>query len=414
MTTRTQAPTIHQHRFANGLTLVVEPIASVASAAMTLLTPAGITTEPADRQGVGAILSEMIFRGAGELDARQHSDALDQLGVHRSGEVLTHHMRLGATMMGDRIDAALPLLLDMIRRPRLDETTFEPSRQLAITAIDSLEDNPQHKVMIELKRQHVGDPMGRSTMGLLEHLENLTHAQVVSHYKQRCVADGAIIGLAGNVEFEKVRDQIGELLGDWSGSAKLATPNAPPPHTYHHIEADTTQQHIGLAYDTVGELDPMSMTQRVAVAVLSGGMSGRLFTEVREVRGLCYSVYASYGAQRERGVVYAYAGTTTQRAAETLSVLRGELIRLADGVERDEFDRAIVGLKARLVMQGESTSARASAIAGDQFLRGRPRTLDDVAAEIDAVTLDKVNDFVAAHRAGDFTTLNIGPDKLDV
>lgn len=406
------APPILTHRYANGLTLLAEPMAGVASVGMTLLTPAGAAAEPESRQGVAGILAEMIFRGAGDLDSRAHSDALDRLGVHRSSDVYTQHMRLGATMMGERLAEALPLLTDCITRPHLADDALDPSRQLAIASIEALEDDPQHKVMIELKRLHVGEPIGRSTMGRIDHLQAMSAQDVRTFYKQRCVSGGSILALAGCLDFEKVRDQVGELLEGFSGAADEIADNALPPRRYRHMPADSAQQHIGVAYDTIGELDPQNMTQRVALAVLSGGMSGRLFTEVRENRGLCYSVYATYGAQRDRGVVYGYAGTTPQRAEETLQVMTAELRRLADGVEPDEFDRAIVGLKSRLVMQGESTSARASALASDQFMRGRPRTLDDIADAIDDVTLDKLNAFVAAHKPGEMTTLNIGPEEL--
>ena len=405
-------PPILTHRYANGLTLVVEPMAGVASVGMTLLTPAGAATEPQARQGVAGMLSEMIFRGAGKLDSRAHSDALDRLGVHRSSDVYTQHMRLGATMMGERVAEALPLLIDCVTRPHLADDAFDPSRQLAIASIEALEDDPQHKVMIELKRHHLGEPIGRSTMGRIDHLEAMGVDEVRTFAEQRCVSGGSILALAGCVDFEMVRDQIGELIEDWSGAADEIASNEPPARSYHHMQAESAQQHIGVAYDTIGELDPQNMAQRVALAVLSGGMSGRLFTEVRENRGLCYSVYATYGAERGRGFVYGYAGTTPQRADETLQVMTGELRRIADGVDADEFDRAIVGLKSRLVMQGESTGARAASLASDQFMRGKPRTLDDIAAAIDDVTLDKLNDFVAAHKPGDMTTLNIGPEPL--
>jgi len=407
----TAAEPIHTHRFASGLTLLVEPMRGVSSASMTLLLPAGAASEPADQRGVGDVLAEMMLRGAGELDARAHSDALDRLGVHRSSEVRTHHLRLGATMMGDRIAAALPLMLDCALRPQLTDEAFDPSRQLAIAAIDALDDDPQQKVMIELKSQHLGEPIGRSTLGRLDDLKNLTADQVRAFYQQRCKPGGAILALAGNVNFEKVRDQVGQLIESWTGSADEIKPNPLPPRVARHIEAATAQQHIALAYDTIGELDPASMTQRVAIGVLAGGMSGRLFTEVRENRGLCYAVGATYAAMREHGSVMAYAGTTTQRAPETLKVLKDELRKLSDGVEQDEFERAVVGLKARLVMQGESTGARAASLAGDQFVRGKVRTLDEVAAEIDAVSLDAVNAFVADHKPDEFTQLIIGPKE---
>lgn len=404
---------IESRQLDNGLTLLVEPIEGVASVGLTMLTAAGAANEPADRLGVGAVLSEALFRGAGGLDARGHSEALDQLGIKRGCEVQTYHARLSATFIGDRIDGALPLLTDMVRRPRLADASFGPSRDLAVQAIESLEDEPQDKLMIALKHAHLPAPLNRSPMGRIDCLRGMTNEDVRAYFDGAFVAGGSIVAVAGAVDVDDVTRRIEALLGDWAGTGAAPGATDEAERGYQHVHADSTQQHIGIAFDAVPETDARSMTQRVAVAVLSGGMSGRLFTEVREKRGLCYAVHAGYSSLIDRGAVLAYAGTTHERAAETLDVLTGELIRLHDGVERDEFDRAIVGLKSRLVMQGESTSARARAIAHDQFLLGRPRTLDDFAAAIDAVTLDGLNDFLAAHRPGEMTTVTIGPAPLE-
>ncbi len=404
---------IHSNTFDNGLVLLVEPIEGVQSVGMTMLLPGGACMQPSDQQGTATVLAEMMLRGAGDLDARQHSEAMDQLGIRRSTDVQMYHLHLGASFLGDRIDAVLPLLMDMVRRPQLTDAAFDPSRDLALQAIDALEDEPQQKVMIELKRRHLPDPLGRSTMGETTDLKSLTADHVRQYQSSTFVPSGTIIGLAGKVDFEAARDAIGNLLGDWQGSATLPAPGGNGHTGYQHVKADSTQQHIGLAYPAVAESDPLSMTQRLGVAVLSGGMSGRLFTEVREKRGLCYAVNAAYRSLKDRGAIYAYAGTTTQRAQETLDVLKQELQRMARGVEQDEFDRAVVGLKSRLVMQGESTSARANAIAGDQLLLGRPRTLDEMHDAVEAVTLDRLNAFLADHPAKEFTTLTIGPEPLN-
>ena len=141
-------------------------------------------------------------------------------------------------------------------------------------------------------------------------------------------------------------------------------------------------------------------------------MAGRLFAEVREKRGLCYSVYATYAAGRERGAVFGYAGTTPPRAQQTLDVMVGELRRLSDGVDESEFQRAIVGMKSRLVMQGESTGARAGSLATDQYVLGRPRGLDELATRVDGVTHEALNAFLREHPPGEMTVTTIGPDPL--
>ncbi len=403
---------IHTHRYDNGLTLLIEPIEGVASAAMRLLLPAGVATEPYDRLGVGAVLTDCLFRGAGDRDAKAHSDAMDLLGIKRDCGLQTFHAGLSATFIGERIDQSLTLLMDMVRRPHLSDEAFAPARDLAVQAIDALEDEPQQKLMIALKAAHLPQPLGRSDMGDREHLSVMSSQDVRDHHARTFVPNGSILSFAGHVDPKHVIDLVGDQLGDWAGSTDEPTIGSPPTPAYHHTRADSAQQHIGIAYDALPQRDDRSILQQVAVAVLSGGMSGRLFTEVREKRGLCYSVYATYSSLINQGVVMAYAGTTTERAAETLDVLSEQLRVIHDGVEQDEFDRAIVGLKTRVVMQGESTGARARAIAQDHFLLGAPRTLDACAEEIDGVTLKDLNDFLHANRPGPMTTVTIGPEPL--
>jgi predicted Zn-dependent peptidase len=142
-------------------------------------------------------------------------------------------------------------------------------------------------------------------------------------------------------------------------------------------------------------------------------MSGRLFTEVREKRGLCYSVSAGYSSGREFGSVTGYVGTTPERAQESLSVLLAEMDRInRSGIEESELRRAVIGMKSRLVFSGESTGARAAALASDQHRLGRPRSLAELADEIDRVTLEQVNNYLRSRTMGRVTIQTLGPVAL--
>lgn len=406
--------TIHQHRFDNGLWLLAEPVAGAQSLALSVLTPAGLAAEKHGEQGVASLLAEVICRGAGDLDARQHSDALDRLGVRRSTRAGDRTLSLSAAMIGSKFPQAAPLLFDMLRRPQLPEGAMEPARALALQSLASLEDEPQQKVFVELRKCHYPEPFNRSSLGAKADLESATLQQVREHAQRGLVPDGSIIGIAGCFDWDQVKGIVAQQLGDWKGKAHEPVAGVKATRGYTHQTAETEQVHIGLAYDAPSEPDPSSIYQRLGAAVLSGGMSGRLFTEVREKRGLCYSVYAAYSGQRDRGAMLSYAGTTVPRAQETLEILVAELKRLSLGATADEFSRAIVGIKSRLVMQGESTGARAHAIAADQHILGRPRTLDELAAEVDAVTLVKLNDYLKTHPPGEMTVVTVGPGKLNV
>lgn len=403
---------INYEQLPSGLWLLAEPIASSQSLSMSLLAPGGVAAEPEGQQGVATMLAEMVCRGAGSLGARPHSDAMDRLGVQRGTDVEIHHLCLSATMVGDKIAHALPLLLDMIRRPLLAEDALEPSRDLSLQALEALEDEPQQRVMLELRQRHFPQPFERSPLGRREHLEAMSLVNVHRFHQTACVPDGSILAFAGKLDWPRLRDQVLACLDDWSGRLDGAGQTGEPPRGYQHLEADTAQAHLAVAYDTVAEPCEQSILQRAAAAVLSGGMSSRLFTEVREKRGLCYAVHSIYVGQRERGAMFSYAGTTVPRAQETLDVMTSELTRLAEGVGPDEFERAKVGMKSRLVMQGESTAARAAAIAADQYTRGRPRTLSEMADRVEAITLPKLNAFLRDHPPGEMSVVTIGPSPL--
>ena len=404
---------IHQHRLDNGLWLVAEPIADVQSLAMSFQIPAGVTSEPPGRQGVAALVAEMMCRGAGELDARAHSDALDRLGVQRGTGVETRQLRLSATMLSANAAEALPLLTDMVRRPHLADGAMAPSRDLALQTLAALEDEPQQKVFLRLKGRHYAEPFGRSPLGRQADLEAMAVDDVRAFARSALVPESAVLGFAGRFDWAELKGEVERLLGDWRGGSEEVPETEAPERGYVHEPARSAQVHIGLMYDALPMADARSVLCQAATAVLSGGMSGRLFTEVREKRGLCYAVYASYAGQKDRGAVLSYAGTSEPRAQETLDVLCREHRRLSEGIEADEFERAVVGMKSRLVMQGELTAARARAIAIDQDIHGRPRSLVELAAEVDGITLDGLKRFVAEHPAGAMTIVTIGPRALN-
>ncbi len=392
-----------------GLIVVVEPIGGVASVALNWLLPVGSATDPPDGDGQSALVSELIFRGAAGMSSREHSDALDRLGVRRSSQTLTHHLGLGATLVGDRLAEALPLLTAMVRQPAFPEQAVEAVRSLCIQSLESLEDDPQHLVMLRLREQHLAPPFNRHGYGTRRVLETTSIDALREAWSARCVPRGSILTAAGRVDPESLSRQLEGLLEGWRGEHDEPVESGRPKRGVLHVSDKTAQVHLALAYDAPREADERSMLERVAVGVLSGGTSSRLFTEVRQKRSLCYSVGASYQAGRDRGLVALYAGTTPDRAQETLEVCSQEIHRLAEGVEREEFDRAVIGSTSGLVMQGESSAARAASIASDQFRLGRPRPLDERKREIESISIDDLNAYLARRGFGDLPVASIGP-----
>jgi predicted Zn-dependent peptidase len=401
-----------QHTFPNGLTLLVEKMPGVQSGAMTFLLDAGAATDPVDRTGSATVISDLVLRGAGERDNRALTAYLDSLGLQRSSSVGVFHTRFGSAALAQRVLDALPTYADIVRRPHMPADGFEAGRDLALQSLEGIDDEPRQKLMIKLREWHFPSPFGRNTMGEKEHLEKLTLEAAKIDWQRRYRARNSILALAGNIEFNQAKELVERSFGDWQAGEELVVPQTPPPGNYRHEPQQSEQTHIGIAYPSLPETHADYYTLRLAIEVLSGGMSGRLFTEVREKRGLVYNVWAGYSSLKDSGSILGYAGTSNDRAQATLDTVIGELYRLQEGVTAEELQRAKTGLKASTVMQGESTGARAGAIAHDFFMRGRIRTLDEVKAGIDAVTLDGVNAFLKRNPPGPFTVVTVGPKEL--
>jgi predicted Zn-dependent peptidase len=399
----------------NGLTLVAEEISGVRSAAFVLLLSAGAVTDPDGREGAASVLEGLVYRGAGGRDTRALSDALDGLGIQRSGGAELEQTSFGGAMLADDLERSLALYADIVRRPHLPEEGLAAERDLALQKLDRLEDNPAEKLVVELRRAYFTSPHGRSPLGTREGLEALTRARLAEDHVSRYRPQGTILGVAGKIDWPKLKATVEDLFGDWQGTPPATpAPVATKGPAYRHVQQDTAQEQIGVVYPTARHSEPGYYEARVAVEILSGGMGARLFTEVREKRGLVYTVRAAHQSLRGAGLIVGYAGTTPERSQETLEVLLAELQGIANGVTQAEVDRARVGLMSALVMQGQATRTRSQAIARDFYMLGRVRSLDEIRTALEAVTPASIQAHLRELPPGPFNVVTLGPRALVV
>lgn len=405
--------TVQARTLGNGLVAIVEPMAGVRSAAFSVLAPAGSVFDPPGKNAAAAVLCEMLPRGAGSRDSRKLSNALDDLGVQREEGVGTAHLSLSGAMIADNLEPALRLYRDLLREPHLPEDEFEPAQAGVGQTIRGNEDEPRQKVITELRQRCFVTPWGLPSDGTLAGLEALSHGDILAQYRACVRPNGTIIGVAGAVDPAATLDLLEALFADWATVSPPSLSTGPRGVKRDHIDHESTQTNIGIAYDAVPYDHPDYYAAWAAVGVLSGGMSARLFTEVREKRGLCYAVSASLTSLKHAGQVLCYAGTTNERAQQTLDVTLGELRRLGEGIDDDELDRCKAGAKSSLIMQQESTRSRAGSLARDWYHLGRVRPLAEVRREIDGLTTTRVLDYVRTHPADDVTILTLGPKPLE-
>jgi predicted Zn-dependent peptidase len=408
-------PFVKHHAFPNGLVLVAESMPSVQSAAFALLLPAGAAYEPADLGGSASMLAEWITRGAGDLDSRELLTALDNLGVSHGEGAQTLHTSVSAATLSRNLIPSLEIYADVIRRPLLDDEEVEPIRALALQSLQGLEDDPGSKVIYELRRRHFPDPWGRAAPGTIEGVRKASPDDLRAFHRAHYRPNGAILAVAGAIDFDELKEAVARLFGDWEPRPEASVNLRHVGPSRDHLLKETQQTQIALAYPTVTVDSPDYYQARAMIGILGGYSSSRLFTEVREKRGLCYSVYATYEGHKDRAAVLCQAGTSTDRAQETLDVTLAEIHRLGlEGVDAEELDTMRAGLKSSLIMQQESSMSRAGSLASDWFYLGRVRPIDEIAGALDALTPESVGEFAARNSTGEMTILTLGPTALQL
>jgi predicted Zn-dependent peptidase len=380
--------------------------------------PGGSAYDPDDREGRSAMWAELLLRGAAARDSRAQAEAFDRLGVTRGVDVGAYTLRVSATLLGAQVSPALELLSEMVLSPRMDDASVEPSRELALAALDAVKDDPQERASHLARARHYAPPLHRSGLGSEQGLTDITGDELRAQWRSTVLpggAHGAVLGFAGDINPREIIAQLNALTKNWRGIAGEVTLRDTALRGYAHAEDPSNQVQIIVLHDAPSESSPDSVLEKIVVSVLSGGMAGRLFTEVREKRGLCYSVAAGYRGDRDFGSVSAYVGTTPDKAQQSLDVLLAELRSLSTQkgrVTKEEFDRAVTGMLTGVVFSGESTGARAGSIIADYRRLGRPRTLEETAQQIRSVTLDQVNEYLARRAMGRITIQTLGPTPL--
>ena len=393
----------------NGLTLIVEEIPYVSSVAYDLFIPGGIISDKEDTIGASLILAEMTSRGAGDYDSRSLIERFDDMGVVHSEAAGKSGFAYKGALLPEKLADALDLVAMMVLKPHLPAEEIDNVRNLFLQDIRSLQDDPARRAMMSLNEKYYPVPYGRPAIGTLEGLQATTTDTLRSEWERLYHPAGAVLSIAGKVTYAEVEKIVLHSFDKWQGEAvKKPAFNEVTKGGYHHIESDSAQLQITLAYPSVPFLAPHYYAAKVALNILSGGMFGRLFVEVREKLGLCYSVYAGHICDKEYGNIIAYAGTVPERAEKTLEVMLRELKNLKGTITQEELDRAKANYLSNCIIADESISARASSNASEWWMMHKIRSLDEIENEVNKVTMADVDSFCEAYPVSDYLILTLG------
>ena len=404
---------LHVQTLKNGMTLIVEEEPRFQTFACELLLPGGYLFDDKTSIGRSLYLSELMERGAGDLDSKALSDEWESIGARFGLSVGLDRTVARVSCLKDYIDDAFKLFTINIIKPTLPEEEIEPIKSSLLQELLSLQDNPSRKTLVTLADIFYPAPWNRSSYGTKEGFESVTRKDLVDIYNRIFRPSKAVLSIAGGITKEKAIELAENFCRDWQGdSATLPEYPEIPEGQIRHIQQDSHQVQIAFGYPSCKFGDKRYYPAKVANEVLSGGMFGRLFIEVREKRGLCYSVYSRHSGTKYIGSVFAYAGTTPERAQETLDVMFSVLKNLKGTVTEAELVRSRINIKSNLVLSEEGPGSRASSNAGDYYTLGRIRTLDEICREIDNVTLDSVNSYLEEFSPTVRTIVTLGPKEL--
>lgn len=399
-------------KLSNGFTLLGEPLTDFRSAAFEITTGAGSVWDPVGKYGMAAFVCEMMLRGAGKRNTRAFLEDIDRIGIDRSEILLSGDLEFRAAMLAENLEEALELYADMIRRPVLPKAELEAGRQVLLQEVSSLDDDPESRLEDMLEEQFYGKAWGHDVDGRREDIEKITWEEVSEQYHRIFMPNKCVMAVAGNFEWEKIAQKVQDLFGNWEPKEKPELPPSVSECEAVHIPFDSPQTQLGLAWESVTSRDPEHLKAWAAASVLGGGMNSRLFNEVREKRGLCYSIDMHSSSCRTRAGVFCTASCRTENAQETLDVIRGEIARLADGITEEELNAYKARYRTSLVLGRESCMEIADDMITDELNFGRIQTTEELLEAVERLDVKEINDYVSRNPIQKILLCSLGREDV--
>src|SRR5947209_511974 len=384
-------------RLPTGLVVVTDVMPHLQTAALGVCVGSGSRNEQPDEHGISHLLEHMAFKGTSRRTARQIAEEIEAVGGDLNAATSIETTAYYARVLRDDVPLALDVLSDILTDPSFDPEELRREQNVIVQEIGAAEDAPDDLIWDRLQTTAFpGQPIGRSILGTPATVRSFDRARLAAYLARNYRAPDMVIAAAGAVDHGAVVTEVGRRFTSVKGPA---VPAAEPARFVggSHVEArDLEQVHVALAMHGLPQRDPNLYSLQVFTNVLGGGMSSRLFQEVREQRGLCYAIYAFHAPYSDTGMFGLYAGTDAADLAELMRVVVGEINAAAETINEAEIARAKVQMKAGLLMALESSSARAEQLARQLFNWGRPVPLDELVEKIEAVTVESAR---AAGRA---------------
>jgi predicted Zn-dependent peptidase len=402
----------------SGIRVVTETMRSVRSVALGLWLDVGSRDEDVAEAGCSHFLEHTLFKGTATRSARDIAESLDAVGgelnAFTSKEVTCFHARV----LDRDLPIAFEILADMVVAARNDPADLEAERPVVLAELDALNDAPDELVHTEFSQVVLGDhPLAAETLGTMDSIGALDRDTIHRYYLDRYRPEQLVVAVAGNVDHDRVVALADQLLGDLGRPGRSAAVRAPVEgyrdRAVRIRHRPSEQAHIVLGRGGLDHRDEDRFALKVLDTLFGGGMSSRLFQEVRETRGLAYATFSYALSYSDAGLVGAYVGTAPGKVDEVLQVLAEEFHRVAEDVASEEVERAKGAMKGGTVLGLEDTGSRMSRI-GKQLVTGAPLVdVDDALERIASVDVDAVRRVARRVFSGPYDLALVGPFAAD-
>ncbi|HZR14640.1 MAG TPA: pitrilysin family protein [Acidimicrobiia bacterium] len=377
----------------DGLRVVTEAMPELRSAAVGFWVGTGSRDEPESLAGASHFLEHVLFKGSDERSARAIAEAVESVGGDMNAFTTQEYTAFYVRVPDDHLPLALDILSDIIWTPALRADEIESERQVILEEIRMRDDTPDDVVHEQFGQalfpRHA---LGREVLGTVPSIEAMARDDIAAYHRAHYRPGNVVVAAAGNVVHEDVVRMVEKWLPRDAGARpERVTGGLVAPEPLVVTRRGSEQAHIVLGMRALSRDDADRYGLAVLNQALGGGMSSRLFQEIREKRGLAYSVFSYRSGFEETGLFAVYAGTAPTRAHETLQVLRDELDRVANhGLDDAEIEAAKGHLKGSMALSLESSASRMHRLGRNQLVLGSVPTLDELVADVDAVTPDDV------------------------
>jgi predicted Zn-dependent peptidase len=402
-------------RLPSGLVVVTDAMPQLETASLGVWVNCGSRGERADEHGISHFLEHMAFKGTARRSARQIAEEIEAVGGDLNAATGVEVTSYFARVLRADVGLALDVLSDILSNPRFDPEEITREQNVIVQEIGALEDTPDDLVFDHLQSTAFsGQPVGRSILGTPATVRSFNAERLQAYLSRNYRAPGMVVAAAGAIDHAAIVAEAERRFASFTGPAASAPEGARFRGGARVEPRDLEQVHIALALEGVPQRDPSLYSLQVFTNVLGGGMSSRLFQEVREQRGLCYAIYTFHAPYSDTGMFGLYAGTDAADAPELMRVVVGEIAAAADSLTEAEVSRAKAQMKAGLLMALESSGARVEQLARQMIIHGRVISVEEIVSKVDAVTVESAR---AAGRAlierAPLAVAALGPSGLE-